>query len=60
MESLRAILAPKPFRGDLIAAGAASLAVGLVLLDTRVQDDWAGGVRFAMLLAAEELLLLFA
>jgi hypothetical protein len=60
MESLRAILAPKPFRGDLIAAGAASLSVGLVLLDARVQDDWPGGVRFAMLLAAAALLLLMA
>jgi hypothetical protein len=60
MGSLRAMLAPKPFRGDLIAAGAASLAVGLVLLDTRVQDDWAGGLRFAVLAAGAALLLTMA
>jgi hypothetical protein len=60
MGSLRAMLAPKPFRGDLIAAGAASLAVGLVLLDTRVQDDWAVGVRFAVLAAGAALLLTMA
>jgi len=57
MGSLRAVLAPKPFRGDLIAAGAAALSVGLVLLDTRVQDDWAVGARFAVLAAGAALLL---
>jgi len=56
----RDTLAPKPFRGDLIAAGGAVLAVGLVLLDTRVQDDWPGGVRFAALTAGAALLLLLA
>jgi hypothetical protein len=60
MGSLRAVLAPKPFRGDLIAAGAAALSVGLVLLDTRVQDDWATGVRFAVLAVGAALLLAMA
>src|SRR4051812_28108316 len=55
-----AALTPKPFRGDLIAAGAAALSLGLVLLDTRVQDDWPVGVRFALLLAGAALLLLMA
>jgi hypothetical protein len=57
MGSLRAMLAPKPFRGDLIAAGAGALSVGLVLLDTRVQDDWATGVRFVVLALGAALLL---
>lgn len=51
-------LRPLPFRGDLIAAGAVALAVGVVLLDVRVQDDWAAGVRFAIAGAAAALLLL--
>lgn len=60
MGRLRSALAPKPFRGDLIAAGAAALSVGLVLLDTRVQDDWAVGVRFAVLALGAAMLLLMA
>jgi hypothetical protein len=60
MGSLRALITPKPFRGDLIAAGGAALCLGLVLLDTRVQDDWAVGVRFVVLLAGAALLLAMA
>jgi len=51
-------LRPLPFRGDLIAAGAVALAVGVVLLDVRVQDDWAAGVRFVVTGATAALLLL--
>lgn len=60
MGSLRALLAPKPFRGDLIAAGGAVLSLGLVLLDTRVQDDWPVGARFVVLLLGAALLLTMA
>jgi hypothetical protein len=50
-------LTPKPFRGDLIAAGAAALSLGLILLDTRVQDDWPVGVRWILLTLGAALLL---
>lgn len=56
-ETARATLAPKPFRGDLIAAGGVALSLGLVLLDTRVQDDWPVGVRFVILALGAALLL---
>ncbi len=57
---LRGVLAPKPFRGDLIAAGGAALSLGLVLLDVRVQDDWPAGVRFVVVALGAVLLLAMA
>lgn len=56
METLR----PMPFRGDLIAAGAVAVAVGIVLLDARMQDDWQAGMRFAVVGAAALLMLTLA
>jgi len=53
----RELLRPLPFRGDLIAAGAVVLAVGLLLVDTRMQDVWAAGVRCAVTGAGAALLL---
>jgi hypothetical protein len=60
MGTLRDVLTPKPFRGDLIAAGGAAFCLGLILLDTRVQDDWDAAVRFAVLAVGAALLLLMA
>jgi hypothetical protein len=56
----RELLRPLPFRGDLIAAGAAVLAVGVLLVDTRMQQAWAAGVRFAVVGATAALLLALA
>ncbi|UGS35478.1 hypothetical protein [Capillimicrobium parvum] len=56
----RELLRPLPFRGDLIAAGAVVLAVGALLVDTRMQDAWAAGVRCAVVAAAAAVLLALA
>ncbi len=50
-------LRPLPFRGDLIAAGAVALAVGVALLDVRMRGAWASGVRVAVVGAVAALLL---
>ncbi len=47
-----------PFRGDLVAAGAVVLAVGVLVLELRV--GWAGGVRAAITGGAAALLLALA
>jgi hypothetical protein len=50
-------LRPLPFRGDLIAAGAVVLAVGVLLLEARFADTWAAGPRLLVAGAAAALLL---
>jgi hypothetical protein len=59
-QRIRPGLRPLPFRGDLIAAGAIPLAVGAVLIDLRMEDAWAAGVRAAFLAAVAALLLALA
>lgn len=52
---------PRPFRGELLAAGAVVLTVGVVLTDDRFDDgSWAAGVRFALLAVAAALVLSLA
>lgn len=41
---VRAALTPHPHRGDLIAAGAAPLALGIVLVNLRLDAEWGTGV----------------
>jgi len=41
---LRTALTPHPHRGDLIAAGAVPLTVGVVLVNARLEDVWGTGV----------------
>jgi hypothetical protein len=41
---LRAALTPHPHRGDLIAAGAVPLTVGVVLVNTRLDAQWGTGI----------------
>jgi hypothetical protein len=59
-EGVRGLLKPLPFRGDLIAAGAVALSVGVLLADARMQDTWAAGVRFVVVGAFAALLLALA
>jgi hypothetical protein len=59
-QRVRPGLRPLPFRGDLISAGAIPLAVGAVLLDLRMTDAWAAGVRAAVLAIVAALLLTLA
>jgi hypothetical protein len=40
----RALLTPHPHRGDLIAAGAVPLALGVLLLNVRMDATWGTGV----------------
>jgi len=40
----RAVLTPHPHRGDLIAAGAVPLAVGVLLLNARMNATWGDGI----------------
>jgi hypothetical protein len=56
----RELLRPLPFRGDLIAAGAVVLAVGVVLTDVRMGGAWAAGVRCAFVAVFAALLLALA
>lgn len=58
--SARGVLRPLPFRGDLIAAGAVALTVGVLVLDLRMQGSWAAGVRCVVVAAAAALLLALA
>jgi hypothetical protein len=57
---IRSGLRPLPFRGDLIAAGAIPLAVGVVLIDLRMDGTWSAGARAALLGAVAVLLLTLA
>lgn len=50
------LLRPKPWRGDLIAAGALPLALGALLVDLRM-TQWAAGPRLAVLAVTCALLL---
>jgi hypothetical protein len=43
-ERVRAALTPHPHRGDLIAAGAAPLTIGVVLVNARLDGSWGTGV----------------
>jgi hypothetical protein len=54
------LLRPLPFRGDLIAAGSVPLAIGVLLVDVRMDGAWAAGVRFAVVGAVAALLLALA
>jgi hypothetical protein len=40
----RAVLTPHPHRGDLIAAGAVPLALGVLLVNARMDGRWATGI----------------
>ena len=55
-----AFLRPQPFRGDLIAAGAVVLAVGVLLIDSRFHQDWSDFVRFLVVAVPAALLLIMA
>lgn len=44
-----AALRPHPHRGDVVAAGAVVLALGVAVADLRMGDAWAGAVRLALL-----------
>ena len=44
VERGRAVLTPHPHRGDLIAAGAVPLALGVLLLNVRMDATWGDGV----------------
>jgi hypothetical protein len=59
-QRIRSGLRPLPFRGDLIAAGAIPLAVGVALADLRMDGTWADGVRAAVVAIAAALLLALA
>jgi hypothetical protein len=52
-----ALLRPKPFRGDQVAAGTVTLALLVLLLELRFADTWAGGVQLAYTAAAAGLVL---
>lgn len=53
---MRELLAPKPFRGDQVAAGTVVLSVLVLLLNVRM-GGWAGGVHLAYTAAATALVL---
>jgi hypothetical protein len=53
---MRELLAPKPFRGDQVAAGTVVLSVLVLLLNVRM-DGWPGGVHLAYTAAAAALVL---
>jgi hypothetical protein len=44
----RAVLTPHPHRGDLIAAGAVPLALGVLLISARMDGPWGVGVLFVL------------
>jgi len=44
VERARAALTPHPHRGDLIAAGAVPLALGVLLINARMNGPWGTGV----------------
>lgn len=43
-----AALTPHPHRGDVIAAGAVPLALGVLLVNVRFEGQWATGILFAL------------
>lgn len=43
-----AALTPHPHRGDLIAAGAVPLALGVLLVNVRFQGQWGAGILFVI------------
>jgi len=49
MRRLADAVRPHPHRGDVVAAGAVVLAIGLVVADLRLAEAWAAGVRLALL-----------
>ena len=49
MRRLADAVRPHPHRGDVVAAGAVLLALGLIVADLRLADAWAAGVRLALL-----------
>jgi hypothetical protein len=53
---MRELLAPKPFRGDQVAAGTVVLSVLVLLLNVRM-DAWSSGVHLAYTAAAAALVL---
>jgi hypothetical protein len=59
-ERVTGLMRPLPFRGDLIAAGSVPLAVGVILIDARMDGSWDAGIRFAIAAAAAVLLLALA
>lgn len=49
MRRLADAVRPHPHRGDVVAAGAVVLALGLIVADLRLVDAWAAGIRLALL-----------
>ncbi len=48
VERGRRVLTPHPHRGDLIAAGAVPLALGVLLINERMDGPWGVGVLFVL------------
>jgi hypothetical protein len=55
--ALRTALTPHPHRGDLIAAGAAPLTLGVLLVNVRLNGRWGTGVLLLLTLLATALVL---
>jgi len=49
MRRLADAVRPHPHRGDVVAAGAVVLTLGLIVADLRLADAWAAGIRLALL-----------
>jgi hypothetical protein len=56
-ERVRAAITPHPHRGDLIAAGAGLLTIGLLLVNVRMDTRWGTGIFLVLDLAACALVL---
>lgn len=54
---LLAALTPHPHRGDLIAAGAVPLALGVLLVNARLDGTWANGILLVLTALAAALVL---
>jgi hypothetical protein len=48
LERLREAVTPHPHRGDLVAAGAAPLTLGVLLVNVRLDGEWGTGVFLAL------------
>jgi hypothetical protein len=56
-ERVRTALTPHPHRGDLIAAGAGLLTIGVLLVNVRLDGRWGTGIFLVLTLAACALVL---
>jgi hypothetical protein len=57
---LRSALRPKPYRGDVVAAGVVVLATGTLVAELRLAETWAAGPRVALAAAGAALVLAMA